>query len=167
MKKTAPLLTLTLLLVCLLTSCGFTVPRPEIKDGKFSFSVTYECNGETNTISGIYVCKYAGTDWALDGGYHRAWSSYFEGGMNEPIEIGVTEDGGTIELRLSFYPEYFMGDPDWSWVGAPEPQLYVSHRNGEELSFQDEAAVIEETYGAKIISYTYDKPIQNAFGLFK
>ena len=50
--------------------------------------------------------------------YHRAWSSYIKGGM-------------------------------------------------EELSIRNGADVIEETYGAKIISYTYDTPIENTFGLFK
>ena len=35
-----------------------------------------------------------------------------------------------------------------------------------EVSFTDNAAVIEE-YGVKIISYEYDEPFENEFGLFK
>ena len=30
-----------------------------------------------------------------------------------------------------------------------------------------EAKIIEEIYGAKILSYQYDKSIENSFGLFK
>lgn len=30
-----------------------------------------------------------------------------------------------------------------------------------------EADVIEERYGARMIAYEYDKPIENSFGLFK
>lgn len=167
MKRLLAILLWVPLLVSILTGCGWTVPRPEIKTGEFDFSVTYELNGERNTVSGVYVCEYAGTEWTLDGGYSRAWNSYIKDGRDELMEIAATEDGGTIELHFGFYPEYFMGDPKWSWRGVPEPRLTVSHRNGKELAIQNEADVIEKTYGAKIISYDYSEPIVNSFGLFK
>ena len=167
MKKILALLVLVLSISLMLAGCGLTVPRPEIKRGEFDFSVTYELNGERVTVSGVYVCKYNGTKWALDGGSHRDWKAYVKDGMETQIEIGATEDGGTIWLNLGLYPEYFMGDPDWISRGAPEPWLSVAITDGEGTSIQNEADVIAEVYGARIVSYEYETPIKNAFGLFK
>jgi hypothetical protein len=176
MKKTMrTLLTLTtaismaaiLMATLLLTGCGLQVSRPEIKKGSFDFTVTYQYGGETKTVSGVYVCEYQGTDWALDGGYHRTWNARLEGDGEELIQIGTTEDGSIVELALGLYPEYFMGDTEGAWMGAPQPRLIVSHKNGEEVSVENDAFVIEDTYGAKIVSYEYAQPIENSFGLFK
>ena len=152
------------MILATLTSCGLKVPRPEIKSGEFDFAVTYEIGGEIKTVSGVYVCEYDGTKWALDGGSHRAWNAYIKGGMDDLIEIGTAEDGGVIRLHLNFYPEYFMGDPGWSWMGDPEPSITVSIETSEGfLMHENDSGVIEKTYGAKIVSYEYGEPIENTF----
>ena len=76
MKRIFSSAILIVLIVAIFTSCGLQVPRPETQSGEFKYSVTYEYNGEVNTVSGIYVCEYAGLSWALDGGYSRDWSGY-------------------------------------------------------------------------------------------
>ena len=70
-------------------------------------------------------------------------------------------------LMLALYPEYFMGDDATGGKGTPEPWLSVTLSDGEGMSIQNEKDVIEATYGAKIISYQYDEPIENSFGIFK
>ena len=159
-----------LLLSVILSSCGLTVPRPEIKEGKFNYSVTYELNGEVKTVSGVYVCKYAGTSWSLDGGYSRDWNGYLEGGTDDDyVVIGTTNDGGTLILVLYLYPDYFMGEDFVSLYGEPEPYLQIDYplEDSDGFRFETDETIIEENYGAKIISYEYDKPIENTFGLFK
>ena len=85
------MLLVALMLSALLAGCGLEVPRPEIKEGEFSFTVTYEYNGEIKTVSGVYVCEFSGISWALDGGYHRAWNGYIKGGEpEEAVEIGIS-----------------------------------------------------------------------------
>ena len=37
------------------------MPVPSVKEGRFNFSFTYEINGEKETYSGVYVCKYDGS----------------------------------------------------------------------------------------------------------
>ena len=170
MKRTVSILLFVGILAGILTGCGLQVPRPEIKTGEFDFSVTYEWNGETKTVSGVYVCEYNGTDWALDGGYHRDWKGYVKHDkMETQIEIGTTEDGGVILLSFGFYPEYFMDDPATGGREVPEPWLTVSHSfaDGDGVEILNDAEIIEETYGVKIISYQYSDPIENTFGLFK
>lgn len=168
MKRRIIALAFALMLVCMLSSCGLTVPRPEIKTGEFEFSVTYEYLGEINTISGVYVCEYNGMDWALDGGYHRDWSGYIEGvGKDDHIEIGTTNDDGTIILSLSLYPEYFMGESiDGLW-DPPAPYIMVQYPYDDigGMQFITEEDVIAERYGARLISYEYASPIENTFSI--
>ena len=148
------------------------VPRPEVKEAEFDFSVTYELSAETKTLSGVFVCEYNGTSWSLDGGSSRAWSGYFKGREGEigyEIPIGTTDDGGTILIAFDFYPAYFMGEPSAAHFGSPQIYLTITHpmEGGDGLYIMSDEEAIAETYGVKIISYEYDAPIVNTFGLFK
>ena len=164
MKKIITALALILLISLSLIGCINNVPDPEIENGRFNFSVTYEYDGEIQTLSGVYVCEYAGTDWALDGGYHRVWDGYIEGGTyDDHFEIGVTDDGGTVWLCLNLFPDYFMGEEIINDI--PAPYLMIKYPEDElgGMAIIQEVDVIEELCGAKIISYQYDEPIKNSF----
>ena len=158
---------LTVLLTTILSGCGLSVPTPEIESGEFDFSVTYELNGEIKTVSGVYVCEYDGTSWALDGGYHRAWNGYIKDDkLEEPFQIGTTDDGGKILLNFRFYPHYFMGDHETGGLEPPAPWIAVQYPADEFGGVNIISGVneLKENYGAKIISYEYDEPIENTFG---
>ena len=153
-----------LLFSLVLTSCGLTMPRPEVKTGEFNFSVTYEYGGESETISGVYVCEYNGTDWALDGGYHRDWKGYIKDGAAEQcIKLATAEDGSIVELNLYFDPGHFRGDSYDEGDEPFAPMITVRLEDEEGLSFENDADLIAETYGARIISYDYAEPIKNIF----
>ena len=171
MKRKLMALLLTFVLVCTLASCGFAVPRPEIKEGRFDFSITYELNGEAKTLSAVYVCEFDGVSWSLDGGYGRDWRAHtegdYEGDDDYSAVIGKTEDGGDIILFFGIYPEYFMGDSTAD-RGVPEPSVYITYfeNEGAEIGLVNDPDEVAEIYGAKIISAEYDEPIKNTFGLF-
>ena len=40
-----------------------SIPKPEIKKGEFDFVLTYEVDGEIDTIEGTYVCKFDKYKW--------------------------------------------------------------------------------------------------------
>lgn len=167
MKKILTLLIVVCIITCMLTGCGLDVPRPEIKTGEFDFSVTYEYGGEIKTISGVYVCEYDGIDWTPDGGYHREWTGYVkDGATEEVINLGTAEDGGIVELNLCFYPDHFMGDSYWEDDEPFAPCISVKIVDGVGLYFENDAELIDEAYGASIISYEYDEPIVNGFNTF-
>ena len=159
-------------LVLMLASCGLQVPRPEGKEGRFNFSVTYELSGVTNTFSAVYVCEFNGTNWSVDGGYSRDWDIHVEGdyeGDNYSAILGKVDDGGSIYLHFGLYPEYFMGDPETGDWGLPEPSIaivYPENELGEMIQIGDPIE-LERDYGIRIVSYEYDEPIANTFGLFK
>ena len=153
-----------------LTACGIFVKSPEIEEGRFNFSVTYECDGEIKTVSGVYVCEYAGASWSIEGGgFSRDWDYHYEGveaGGGGQIHVATIDDGGKIYISLGFYPQYFMDDPEIGELTPPEPIVYIEYANEDDdmaSSFGDEE-MIAELYGIKIISYQYDDPIENTFG---
>lgn len=169
MKRRLIALFLLLTLVGTLTGCGITVPRPEVEEGEFNFSITYEINGKVDTLSAVYMCEFDGVSWSVEGGYGRDWKAHTEGdyeGDDYSAIIGTTEDGGDIVLFFGIYPEYFMNDSTGD-RGAPEPSLYISYTlDVDEYGLVSDPLEVEEIYGAKIISYEYDAPIVNTFNLF-
>lgn len=172
MKKIFSVLFIILIVAVTFSSCGLTTPRPHIKSGEFNFSVTYEYAGEVKTVSGVYVCQYAGLFWTLEGGYSRDWSGYIKGSDdNDHIAIDAIEGGDEVILVLDLQPDYFMGDFDIELYGIPAPYImikdYTDYGDYEGISFIHGADEIEALCGAKIISYEYDAPIENEFGLFK
>ena len=164
MKRIISVILFVLMLANIFASCGSSVPRPKIESGEFNFSVTYELNGVQKTISGIYICEYDGASWALDGGYSRDWIGYIKDDKtDELIDIGTTADGEEITLDLGLNPYYFMDDFVEGVDEIATPNLVVTCY-GEGISFESDADVIEEKYGAKIVAYEYDDPIENTFG---
>ena len=172
MKKLLCALIAVLLLSLCFTSCGLTVPRPEVKEGRFDFSITYEIAGKADTLSAVYVCEFNGVSWSLDGGYGRDWKAHtegdYEGDDDYSAVIGKTEDGGDIVLFFGIYPEYFMNDQTGD-RGAPEPSIYVAYPENEhgESGLVNIPEEVEALCGAKIIRNEYDAPIENSYGLFR
>ena len=164
MKRIRGIFLSILMCVTMLSGCALGVPRPAIQKSEFAFSVTYEYQGETNTIDGVFVCEYDGLVWSLDGGWDREWKGYIKDGTSEEtILLGVAEDGGQVELTLHFYPYHFMGDSHYADDEPFAPWMYVRMQDEEGLWFENEPDYIAEHYGAKIIDYTYDAPIENTF----
>ena len=161
------------LLLLSLCSCGEISDPPKIKEGEFNFSVTYSVNGELTTISGVYVCEYAGLSWSLEGGdFSRSWEGHVEGlEVSSPAKylVGTTGDGGNIYIALDLVAAVFMGEPD---IGDGEPAcpyLFVEYTDetDETAHSYDGDELIEEQFGIKIVSYEYDEPIVNSYGYFK
>ena len=163
MKKVICLWIVLLLFSLGLTSCGLTMPRPEVKEGQFDVSVTYEVDGKTKTLDLVYVCDYDGVKMSLEGTRYRAWNGHFEGYADgDVIEVSKTDDGSRIVLSFLIYAEYFMGEPDFVdfYPEAKTERIYFE--DGIEMIDYDEALIAEE-YGIRIISIDYDEPIKNTF----
>ena len=162
MKKVICLL-ISLLFSLALTSCGLSVPRPEVKEGQFDVSVTYEVDGKTKTLDLVYVCDYDGVKMSLEGTRYRAWNGHFEGYEDgDVIEVSKTDDGSRIVLSFLIYAEYFMGEPDFVdfYPEAKTERIYFE--DGIEMIDYDQELITED-YGVRIIGIDYDEPIKNTF----
>ena len=146
----------------LLNSCAARLPMPEIEEGRFDFSVTYEIDGEVMTYSGVYVCKLDGVLTTFVGS-SLEWGGYIEN--EEEIDIPIqTNDEGVVYLNCGFLPEYFMGDPNADYYEAPAPNLYMIYHGStpDDLDITSDETVIAEL-GVKLISWEYADPIENTF----
>ena len=170
MKRIFSDLLLVAMLSLALTSCGVEAP-PKIKDGRFNFSVTYEQRGEAKTLSGVFVCKYAGYSFVLEGGdFSRSWDGHIEGIerageiYNSAVVVYETDDGGEIYLDFNLSAAHMMGEPHLA-DAVIEPSLFLVYSNEDNTSstVNDDAEEIEALYGIKIVSYQYDSPIENSF----
>ncbi len=166
MKRIIGAFLLSAMTLLMITGCALTMPAPEIKEGKFDVSVTYEINGEEKTLDLVYVCAYDGVDWTMEGVSYRAWNGHFEGyGDGDVIEISQTEDGAKIALCILIYPEYFMGEPDFGHFAPFTLINVISYEDGVEM-IEDDQELIAEEYGVRAIDIKFDEPIQNSFKSF-
>ncbi len=179
MKKTKVVACMSLMAALLSTFAACQkAPEPTVKEGRFDFSVTYEVDGEQETVSGVFVCKFSKVVFALDGSYIE-WDSYVQDtALANRLEesrgylLLKTCDDGEIYLDINLSAEYFMGDPSYVDTDTFEPILDISPRlfieysqtKGEQLEvwWSDDAAVLE-SYGVKVIRYEYDAPIENTY----
>ena len=170
---------LCLLLLTTLVGCGQGL-EPSVKEGKFNFSVTYEVDGERETISGVYACEFVEVVKALDGSYIE-WNAYIEDAElsnlleeNRGYLLLKTCDDGVIYLDLNLSAKYFMADPNYGNANANvdemnlgiSPRLFMeySEAKGEELGVwysEDKASL--GNYGVQLINYEYDAPIENMY----
>ncbi|MBQ6601122.1 MAG: hypothetical protein IIX36_05705 [Clostridia bacterium] len=150
------------------TGAFATVPKPEIKEGEFDFSLTCEIDGETKKLEGTYVCKFEGVSRALDG-VGRDWKGYIKDhGDSASYELKTTDEG-TIKVDLDICSEFFMSDPNYQNMKSsddPKPEPYVYITSGDS-SVEDPANGITfnlyEGDDVKIISFEYDQPIENTY----
>ena len=163
MKRIISYLIMVFMLVSVLASCEVE-PAPNIKEGRFDVSVTYEVNGETKTLDLVYVCEYDGVDWTLEGTSYRAWNGHFEGYEDgDIIEVCEADDGSKIHLSFLIYAEYFMGEPEYIDDFYPVVMTErIYYEDGTEMISSDQE-LIAAYYGVRIISLEYDKPIENTF----
>ena len=155
---------LSIMFMLFATGCAVKEPVPEITEGRFDFSVTYEIDGLEKTYSGVYICNYDGISVTFVG-RRRMWDGYIDGTNSWGlIAIHETNDDSIIYIDFGFDPEYFMSDPDYI-EEIPKPNLFVEHINeeiGETTWLNDEEEIFEK-YGVKLISYDYAAPIKNSF----
>lgn len=165
MKKIFCAAIMLLLLVSAITGCAPDLPRPEVKEGSFNISVTYEHDGEIKVASAVYTCKYRGVAWTMEASPYINWKTSIEGDLNEEATFSVctTDDGGEIVIALLLYPEYFMGDPAWTdYEPLYDVGIYYYAEDGTVKESSTDPELVAE-YGVKLISVEYDKPIENTY----
>ena len=160
-RKIFSIIVLIAIIALFCSGCA-KLPVPEVKEGRFDFSITYEVDGVENTYSGVYVCKYDGI-YVTFIGEGRVWEGTVEN-LGTDIAIAVKTVGNVvIYIDFGLDPKYFMSDPEHQGE-EPAPIIYgqaTDEETGEENFFGDEE--IYENYGVRIISYEYAEPIENSY----
>lgn len=147
--------------------------RPAVTEGEFPFSITYEYEGETKTLSGVFKCEFFDSATIL-GEHNRYWEqeTVYDNPENleQPFVIEQNDlQQTTISLHENMSAGYFMGDPldqDYYEVyGYESVEPYASYYDYENEIYLDGISAEEalESVGFRIVDFTYAEPIENRF----
>ena len=134
--------------------------KPTVTEGEFPFSITYELDGETVTVNGVYKARYV-----KNGGYADTKLRIYEGeigtmGEGNTVYLLKEDESGRIELCTNFYADHLMGDTPYNYFDeyAFAPRIY--YYDTDELEYSDEETLA--AHGVKLIDYEYPTPIKNS-----
>jgi len=136
---------------------------PEIDYAEFPITITYEVNGEVNTIHDALICEYTGYTWnESDGIKHRTWNSFFESG--EYITLHSTDTNRNIVLGVSHPAEWMMGDIDEFRTYDGDYSYYLGYIWNSSTNFHSAPEEeIYQNYGVKVLDFEIAPPIENTF----
>ena len=141
---------------------GYSVQKPEIVKQEFPFAIIYSYQGETETISDVYVGEYVRTAKYL-GDDSIAWYGYIKDRNrleSDFYRIGEME-GHSFSINLNIEPGYLMGDPGYA-DGEYCPTLVCHYFDGtNETEITDPAEL--EKLGFCLVNWEYPAPIENRF----
>ena len=160
MKKIIAILS-SLFIILSFSSCE-KAPTPQITKGEFPFEITYEIDGETITVSDVYVCEFDGFDWNEGVGKHRKWKGCIKSSGAKEL---ILHKDGDLKFAISVgSPEYYMSDPDCAY-SENVPSIYYIKPNefGGTTSGTLDIEPLLEQYKLKLISWNFSEPIQNSF----
>ena len=134
--------------------------KPAVTEAEFPFSITYEYNGETKTITDVYTARYVGNT-----GYADTKNRAYSGTIGDKEEgdtiytIGE-KNGMRIVLHTNFYADYMMGDSESDYFEDMPfaPRFSCYDENSQEYSDEETLSALK----VKVISWEYSKPIENS-----
>lgn len=147
--------------------------KPAVTTGEFPFSIAYEYQGETKTLSGVLECAYSGS-YTIFTEHHRYWDGEVIYDNPENLEYPFVIDNSdemqtTLSLHENMDAGYFMGDPlhkdyyeVYGYEGAEPYVEYYDYKNDIFLNEENKDEILE-SIGFRIIDCTYAEPIENSF----
>ena len=142
---------------CLLTGI---VKAPVITEHEFSFAVTYQLDGETKTLDGVYRCCFQSTGKG-DEPQERYYSGEHLSNPSEehPSEYTIAQkDDLELCIVTYFSDPCLMGDADGRTF-CFEPYLAVFDR--DRVEYTDEETL--SRFDAEITDWVSPEPIANSF----
>ena len=162
LKKAKFILIIYLIATLALLFLGYSVQKPKVAQQEFPFTITYSCQGKTETISDVYVGEYVRRAMYL-GDDSVAWYGYIkdrdrlESDFYRIAEI----DGQVFAINLNMEPGYLMGDPQYASAVCLPTGAYHSFDGTNDITVTDPAELAQ--LGLSIVSWEYPEPIENHF----
>ena len=153
-KKAKYIFAIYLVATLALLFLGYSVQKPKVAQQEFPFTITYTYQGETKTISDVYVgeyvrrAKYLGDDSVAWYGYikdHNRLESDF-------YRIGEV-DGQAFSINLNLEPGYLMGDPAYAGSVCRPTGAYHSFDGTNDIMVTDPEELAQ--LGFSIVSWEY------------
>lgn len=162
LKKAKILLIVYLVAMLAMLLLGYSVKSPKIAQQEFPFAITYTYQGQTETISDVYVVEYIRTEKYI-GDDAIAWFGYIKDHDRlQPDWYSFDgENGRLFSINLNLVPGYLMGDPSYS-VPDSYPSLESHYYDGTNDIVVSDPAELEQM-GFSLISWEYPEAIENKF----
>ena len=148
------------LVACLLTGM---IKEPVITEHDFNYSVTYKLNGETQTLEGIYRCRFNFTGAGISP-LERYYEGFYISNPSEEHSAAHTiaeVDGLELCVISDFSNEYLMGDTK----GEPkatflyDPYLAIIDQEGYEYDVSE----FLDKFDVELVSWEQPEPVVNDF----
>ena len=161
MKKILFILGL-MLLIGSISACS-SVPSPQITYAEFPFEIVYEIDGQTITVTDVYVCEFDGMRWNENAGKYRQWKGYVKSTGKDHV---VLLEDGNLQLACGLgSAAYYMGDPSMQGAAEYTPSIYYvkTLESGGIVSGTSGIEPLLEQYKIRLVSWNLSKPIENTF----
>ena len=159
--KIPAIIFVTAIVLCL-AACFLAgmIKAPTVTEHDFPYAATYQLNGETKTLEGVYrVCFRS----AGEGTNPR--ERYYEGFCLEDPDGRHTiaeQDGLQLRIVFLFNDSYLMGDGDrGETYGYAIPDPYLAAYDDMGVEYTDMETL--EKFGAELVSWETPQPIENTF----
>ena len=162
-KLFLPAILLTAAAVAMVVSAIITgiAYKPTITEHTFPFSVTYELNGKTETITDVYEVYYIGNDGYTDT-KTRIYEGKIVGTQDANVWYVLGEDADSrIILNTKLYADYLMGDSEYDYFNDEPFEPQILYYDAEEIEYTDEQTLAE--HGVRLVGWEYPAPIVNSF----
>ena len=162
LKKAKIIFVIYLIATLALLFLGYSVQKPKVAQQEFPFTITYSYQGETQTISDVYLGEYVRSAKYL-GDDSLAWYGYIKDHNrleSDFYRIGEI-NGQAFSINLNIEPGYLMGDPKFAGSVCQPTGVCHSFDGTNEITVTDPAEL--EKLGFSIVNWEYPKPIENAF----
>ena len=162
LRKAKIILAAYLIATLVLLFLGYSVRKPKVAQQEFPFTITYSYQGETKTISDVYVGEYVRAAKYL-GDDSVAWYGYIKDHNRlESDFYRVGEDAGqAFAINLNLEPGYLMGDPAYADSVCYPSGVCHSFDGTNDITVTDSAELAE--LGLVIVDWEYPEPIENRF----
>jgi hypothetical protein len=162
LKKAKIIFVIYLIATLALLFLGYSVQKPKVAQQEFPFTITYSYQGETKTISDVYIGEYVRSAKYL-GDDSLAWYGYIKDHNrleSDFYRIGEI-NGQAFSINLNLEPGYLMGDPKYAGSVCQPTGVCHSFDGTNDITVTDPAEL--EMLGFSIVNWEYPKPIENAF----
>ena len=161
-KKAKIILIVYLVATLALLFLGYSVQSPKIAQQEFPFTITYSYQGQTETISDVYVVEYTRSEKYI-GDNTMGWFGYIKDHNRLELDWYTIDDadGRIFSINLNLVPGYLMGDSAYT---APDsyPTLESHYYDGTNDIVVTDPAELKQM-GFSLVSWEYPQAIENTF----
>ena len=164
LKIPSIIIAIALALCLIVCFAAGVIKSPTITEHDFNYAATYQIDGETNTIEGVYRVRFISTGEGSDPHYRYYEGHYLSDPNSSEPENHIIAQKDGLELRVVFIfnDDFLMGDGEAGetyYDAIPEPYLAAYDNMGVEYSDMETL----EKFGAELISWQMPQPIENSF----